>query len=277
MADPARAALAALAALTLAAATCPAALAAPDERFEAAVPPPAPADGLDAADLALPLQEGADDLGELAPAEPSATVRRLARWAVASGDSQGLPFAIVDKPSAQVAVYDASGVLLGSGPALLGIAVGDDSAPGVGEMALSKIPMDERTTPAGRFLAFYGPAAGEKHPVLWVDFDDAISMHPVITSKPAELRPQRLATPSPTDNRISHGCINVSDAFYRRVVKPTFARSKGVVYVLPDIKPLSEVFPAFAAEQAALDAGLPDPDGPDVDVLASGADPAAIR
>jgi hypothetical protein len=108
----------------------------------------------------------------------------------------------------------------------------------------------ERTTPAGRFLAERGHnARGED--VVWVDYDAAVSMHRVITTNAAERRMERLATPSADDNRISYGCINVPAAFYERHVRPSFAVRNAVVYVLPDLRSLRQVFPAYDAAPSA--------------------------
>lgn len=185
---------------------------------------------------------------------PSSDVLRLGEWATSSGDNHGHPFVIVDKPDAEVFVFDANGLLLGSAPALLGSALGDDAAAGVGDEKLSQIPLDERTTEAGRFVAHMGPAKGMPS-VLWVDFDTALSLHPVVTSNPEEHRLQRLSSPSPDDRRITHGCINVPARFYREVVHKTFADTDGVVYILPDTKSPDAVFPQ-AGLQANLDASL---------------------
>ena len=54
---------------------------------------------------------------------------------------------------------------------------------------------------------------------------------------------------SPDDNRITHGCINVSPEFYEQVVRPTFERG-GVFYVLPDTASIAETFPEFAQSRA---------------------------
>jgi hypothetical protein len=179
-------------------------------------------------------------------ASPSPGVaERLAAWAVASGDSDGQPFMVVDKLGARVFAFDADGRLLGSAPVLVGLAPGDDSAPGVGDLALAAINPDERTTPAGRFDAAFGPSNGHGT-VFWVDYADGIGLHPVITTNPAEHRLQRIKSPSPQAHRISFGCINVPAKFYADFVQKHFAAG-GVVYVLPDTKPLDEVFPAFAA------------------------------
>lgn len=178
----------------------------------------------------------------------SDTIVEVAGWVIASGDNRGLPFAIVDKNAAQVLVFNAEGKLQGLAPALIGSAFGDMSAPGVGDRELNDIPMEDRTTPAGRFLAGYGPAAGGER-ALWVDYNTAVSIHPLPTTAVSkkEKRELRLLSPMPEDNRITHGCINVSAAFYKKVVSATFKKKGGVFYVLPDTISLAEAFPALEA------------------------------
>ncbi|MDP3739308.1 MAG: hypothetical protein Q8R02_18105 [Hyphomonadaceae bacterium] len=175
----------------------------------------------------------------------SDTVVDLAGWVIASGDNRELPFAIVDKDAAQILLFGADGKLRGLAPALIGSAVGDESAPGVGDRELKDIPAGDRTTPAGRYLAAYGPAAGGKS-VLWVDYATAVSIHPLPATKASrkEKRKERLASSTAGDNRITHGCINVSSTFYSKVVRTTFTKG-GVFYVLPDSTPLQTAFPGF--------------------------------
>jgi hypothetical protein len=180
----------------------------------------------------------------------SGAARQVADWVVDSGDSARMPFVIVDKVEARVFVFDADGGLRGSGPALLGFARGDDSVPGIGERALSTIRPEERTTPAGRFVAALGRNLHGAE-ILWVDYDTAISMHPVVTGNAKERRSERLASPTAGDNRISFGCINVSAQFYANVVRPTFSGTAGVVYVLPETRPAREVFALYDVEDAA--------------------------
>lgn len=178
---------------------------------------------------------------DLGGAEPSAEASRVARWAFASRDTAGRPFAVVDKTQARIFVFAARGRLVGSAPALLGSAFGDDSAPGVGQRVLSGIPAAERTTPAGRFDS----EPGHNHlgeAVVWVSYDAAVAIHRLRPGNPAERRAQRLATPTPADNRISLGCIVVAEDFYDRVVAPTLGRSRGVVYVLPETRDLGRTF-----------------------------------
>jgi hypothetical protein len=194
----------------------------------------------------------------------SGTVARMAAWAVASGDNGGLPFVIVDKPAARIFVFRADGQLLSKAAALIGSARGDNSTPGDGNREMSAIPLDERTTPAGRFVASFGRAR-DREKVLWVDYATAIALHPVVTAHPEERRLQRLRSRTPRDNHITHGCINVSADFYRKVVRPTFTGTSGIVYILPEKTPVEEVFPTFrlaaaaaqdAASSAASDAAL---------------------
>lgn len=174
----------------------------------------------------------------------SETAIELAGWVVATRDSQGYPFAIIDKRAAQILVFGADGRLRGAAPGLFGSATGDHSAPGVAGLALREILGRDRTTPAGRFVGGFGPSIDAGR-VLWVDYDSAVSIHPTATGVPAERRAERLASPSPGDNRITHGCINVSPEFYETIVGPTFERG-GVFYILPDRASLAETFPEFA-------------------------------
>jgi hypothetical protein len=178
----------------------------------------------------------------------SSTVIELAGWVVATKDSHGYPFAVIDKVAAQILVFGGDGRLRGAAPGLFGSAVGDHTAPGIAGVALREIPGRDRTTPAGRFVGGFGPSIDAGR-VLWVDYDSAVSIHPTATGVPAERRAKRLASSSPGDNRITHGCINVSPDFYERIIRPTFERG-GVFYILPDVAPITETFPEFAQSRA---------------------------
>ena len=174
----------------------------------------------------------------------SAEGLQLASWVTATLDNKDLPFIVIDKEAAEVLLFDHQGLLQGATPALLGIAHGDDATPGVGDKELAEIGPAEKTTPAGRFKAQIGPAKGNKQ-VLWVDFNDSVALHPVITTNPKEHRLERLQSPTPKDNRITFGCINVPAEFFQDQVLPSFSAAGGMVYILPEKKFLIEVFPAF--------------------------------
>ena len=174
-----------------------------------------------------------------APASHDARI--VADWAVRENDAHGLPFIIVDKASTEVFVFDGDGRLLGASAALLGLARGDDSAPGIGDMKLSGIAPRDRTTPAGRFVASLGYGLGPRD-ILWVDYQTALALHRTLASNSRERRLERLASPSPRDHRITFGCINVPTTFYDGVVRPAFKPTGGIVYILPEVKSITEVF-----------------------------------
>lgn len=176
----------------------------------------------------------------------SEAARSLADQVFRTGDPRGLPFAILDKRDARLHVFHRDGRHAGSTPVLLGSAVGDDSVPGIGDRPIDQVKPEERTTPAGRFVSQPGPNALGEH-VVWVDYGAAVSMHPVRVVEKRERRLERLATPTPDDNRISYGCINVPVDFFAAVVSPVLAQGHAVVYVLPETRPLHEVF-ALARE-----------------------------
>ena len=193
---------------------------------------------------------GSPKRAEFAREQASRDARQVADWVVDSGDNLAMPFVIVDKVNARIFVFDAGGRIRGAAPALLGSARGDYSVPGIGERELSDMRPEDRTTPAGRFVAALGRNfRGED--VLWVDYDAAVSLHRVITSNPKERRLHRLATPTPNDNRISYGCINVPVAFYEMVVSPAFTGTQGIVYVLPETRPAREVFGSYDVDERA--------------------------
>lgn len=188
---------------------------------------------------------------DLLPAdqEVSATLVELAGWVVASNDNHGYPFAVIDKEAAQILVFGGDGRLRGAAPGLFGSAVGDHTAPGIAGLALREIPGRDRTTPAGRFIGGYGPSIDAGR-VLWVDYESAVSIHPTAAGVPADRRAERLASPTPDDNRITHGCINVDTHFYEQVVRTTFERG-GIFYILPDSDSVADTFPDFAKSREA--------------------------
>jgi hypothetical protein len=185
---------------------------------------------------------------------PSAATMRVADWIATSEDNLSLPYAIIDKTTASLFLFEATGKSLGTVPVLIGIALGDDATPGIGSKKLGEIGPAEKTTPAGRFLAKFGLAAGRTK-VLWVDYANSVAIHPIpADASKDERRRERMLSPVPDDNRITFGCINIPAAFYRTVVRPLFRKRGGYVYVLPDTKPLEVVFPRLRV-QAHMSAG----------------------
>jgi hypothetical protein len=165
----------------------------------------------------------------------SQKTREMADWVVSSKDNRNMPFAIVDKVNAKVHAYGADGKPYGEAPVLLGLTKGDHTVPGIGNKSISQIAPAERTTPAGRFDAVMGLNQKGKE-ILWLDYEQALSMHAVIKGTPRERRAQRLASPTPLDNRISYGCINVPVPFFQQVIQSNFSGSGGIVYILPETR-----------------------------------------
>lgn len=200
-----------------------------------------------------PLREA--KVADLRGEQASPDVQDIADWAIGSGDNGGLPFVVIDKRDSRVFVFDAGGKLRGASPALVGAARGDDSVPGIGTRPIASIRPEERTTPAGRFTAVIGRGPkGED--ILWVDYDAAIALHRVVTHVPAERRLQRLQSHLASERRITYGCINVPVAFYEGVVQPTFAGTRGIVYILPESKPLQDVFTALPVRHEVSQAAM---------------------
>lgn len=162
-----------------------------------------------------------------------------------ANDAEGRAFAIIDKPQARVWVFDHQGLLLAQSPVLLGQARGDVAPPDIGTRPLSQVRPHEKITASGRFVTEPGRNTKDED-IVWLDYDAAMSMHRV-RHVPGENRARRLATIDVADNRISFGCVNVPPDFYDRQIKPLFSTKPGVVYVLPEGKAISSVFP-FATD-----------------------------
>ena len=217
--------------------------------------PPAPAAAPAPPPSAAPAPPLDLSLAAPAPADPlasaSAEVKRVARWVVDSGDNVRLPWLVIDKVNATVYAFSPNGSLQGSAPALLGMSRGDHLlASNDAKMAAMSPQM--RITPAGRFVSRLTTDSHGKE-LLVLDYAASISLHPVVKGTPQEHRAERLNSPTSADNRISFGCINVPAAFYSDIVSPAFTGTHGVVYVLPETGPASELFnirPVVAATTA---------------------------
>lgn len=172
----------------------------------------------------------------------SPAVQQLKSWVLATGDNQGLPFVLIDKVNAHVFAFGRDGTLLGDTPVLLGLARGDIAPPGIGDRPLSAIGPEDRITPSGRYVAGIGDNLTGKN-VLWIDYDGALSLHRVVRGRAADRRLERLTSPTPDDNRISYGCVNVPVAFFEETIEPAFRGTAGIVYILPETLSLAEVFP----------------------------------
>jgi hypothetical protein len=172
----------------------------------------------------------------------SPDAKRLANWVADSRDNGRHWFVVLDKREARVFLFDTDGKLQAAVPTVIGSAIGDDTAPGVGDKPLGDLLPEERTTPAGRFVAEVGETSSRKEDVVWVDYDAAVSMHRII-KVPERLK--AIETPEPADNRLSNGCINLPVDFYEQALRPAVDRHGVVVYILPETRALKQTFASF--------------------------------
>jgi len=171
----------------------------------------------------------------------SPDARYAAERVLRTRDHRGMPFAIVDKRDAKLYLFESTGRLAAASPALLGRARGDHSVPGVGDLPVERIPAADRTTPAGRFVTEPGlNLDGED--VVWMDYDAGLAIHRVRPGASRDARLQRLASGTPDAQRVSAGCVVVPVAFYETHVRALLGRRRGVVYVLPEMRPVQEMF-----------------------------------
>jgi hypothetical protein len=191
-----------------------------------------------------PVPSGALRLADFRGEDPTPDARLVANWVVATRDHQQHAFVIVDKKDARVYVFSPDGRLKDSAPALLGAAHGDDSVPGIGEKPLSLVKEEEKTTPAGRFVAEPGKNSHDED-IVWVDYDAAVSMHRIRPLVASERRLERLASLAIDDNRISFGCINLPVTFFEKVLSPAVRQTGAIVYVLPETRTPQQVFGAY--------------------------------
>ncbi len=181
------------------------------------------------------------------PVQLTSSVKNLKYWIVESEDNQHLPFIIVDKKKFTVYVFEQDGKIIAATSSLIGRTIGDDNAPGIGQKRLADITINERTTPAGRFEGSLGLNEEGKE-ILWIDYDLDLSLHSVVTTNPAEHRLQRLASSHQADHRITYGCINVPKQFYKEHIQLRFKHTKVIVYILPEVHSVQEIFGSDAAK-----------------------------
>jgi hypothetical protein len=191
----------------------------------------------------------AGQLADFGQANASPEVQHVANWVSYTRNNQKKAFVVIDKKMARMYVFDPRGKLKSDAPVLLGSARGDHSAPGVGNKPLSQLAPEEKTTPAGRFLA--RPGRNLHTDVIWIDYNAAVSLHRVLKVGD-ERRHERLASPGIGDNRVSNGCVNVPVPFYNSVLKPTVMKYGAYVYVLPETRTPQQLFGSYDVSNKAV-------------------------
>ncbi len=171
-------------------------------------------------------------------------------WVLDHADHQGQPFAIVDKKAARIHVFEGKGRLIGASAVLLGSTPGDSAAPVITQRPPSSLGDHERITPSGRFASEPGRNdRGEAN--VWFDYEAALAIHRLRPAPPDQRREQRLASKIAAEHRISLGCVVVPVAFYETVVAPSLGRQRGVVYVLPETRPVLDMFSSLRPGEGA--------------------------
>lgn len=164
------------------------------------------------------------------------------KWVHSRRDNRDRAFGIVDKREGKIYIFDRKGRLAGTSPALVGKSAGDVDAPGVGHLEVSQLTTEQRRTPAGRFNSL--PAAGRAAQIIWFDYDAGLAIHQLTSDSTYVPRMSRLQSSNLAERRITAGCVAVPVEFFAKVVRPVLGARAGVVYVLPDTKPINDLFPA---------------------------------
>ena len=182
-------------------------------------------------------------LADFGKQDAPAEVVHVANWISYTRNNHRKAFVVIDKKQAQLYLFEPTGKLRSTTPVLLGRAVGDVIPPGTASKPISQLKENEKTTPAGRYLAKPGKNAHGAN-VIWVDYNAAISMHRLLKVG-KEMRHERMATPDVADNRISNGCVNVPPAFYDKILYPDVVKKGAYVYVLPETKTPQQLFGSY--------------------------------
>jgi hypothetical protein len=185
--------------------------------------------------------------------DASDDAKQALQWALQSADNRSLPFAIVDKKAARIFVFESDGQLRGASPALLGLSPGDGGLVSLVNRLVTSLALDERTTPAGRFVSEPGHNLNGEA-IVWIDYAAKLAIHRLRPADPRERRAERLASSTADDNRISFGCVIVPVSFYESVIAPSLGKSQGVVYVLPETENMQRLFNRFQSAQVNLQA-----------------------
>ena len=174
-------------------------------------------------------------------------VKMVADWQVRTNagkrDTHKKSFIIGDKVGGLLYAFGKDGKLIAKAPALFGAATGDKVlAP---EKSLDDFKKSDKITPAGVFSGKFGQSDEYGTVVRFADFNKFyLAIHRVYLGTPSERRIDRLNSEIGTDNRISYGCINVTNEFFDDVIAKHFAGDSTVV-VMPETGTLEENLPGI--------------------------------
>ncbi|MVV97508.1 LPD38 domain-containing protein [Escherichia coli] len=171
----------------------------------------------------------------------SNTASAVRAWVQETKDNRGQKYIIADKVSGEMHIMDSRGNVLATMPALYGTQKGDAAVPG--QTPAGIFTLQQRYDVASSFGGDVQQFAEHSDGSIW-------AIHRVLTSNPKQMRQARLNSPTAEDNRVSLGCINVPADMYNKYLKNGF---KGKLYVIPEQRPLGEVFRGIQENVAADD------------------------
>lgn len=182
---------------------------------------------------------------DLKGATLSSHAQRMANWVVANGDNAGKMFVIADKKAGTASFFDKNGVLIRHVPALYGSTISDFTTDKILAKSTHVISNAEKITPSGRFETWNKVSTtGNGIVAVYREGDRSnLAFHKVYLKKPEQQREQRLATPTGEDNRVTHGCINLTLKDAKELIPLMDGGS--VTYILPETKEGVKSFKGF--------------------------------
>ncbi|MDQ5971191.1 MAG: hypothetical protein QG566_137 [Patescibacteria group bacterium] len=146
------------------------------------------------------------------------------------------PYVIADKPTATVFIFDSQNNIIAKFPALFGQAKGE--APNSAD-ANSDIAGSGATTPAGSYKMSLGKNMKAQDLNLYngkifrIEGTSNLAFHITYPGELAE-RTKALKTKTTEDNRMSWGCINISEENFDKYVTPYLSKDNQKLYITPD-------------------------------------------
>lgn len=66
-----------------------------------------------------------------------------------------------------------------------------------------------------------------------VDEEGSMALHPLYLEHPWEKREERIESDTPTDNKVSYGCLNIRQEDFDEWIRPCFGQG-GLIAITPD-------------------------------------------
>jgi len=145
-------------------------------------------------------------------------------------------FLMVDKLHALL-FYFKNGQPIYSDPVLTGASTADRFTPDILAKSFSEpLTQSQKITPAGRYTVTrdYDPLYGIIFEINEIHGKDwSLAIHTVYLGLPHEKRRERLQSPSPHDNLVTYGCMNIDADGIRFLARHLPKKGKTPLYILP--------------------------------------------